>query len=106
MPYAFLTQFLLPLVLKESNFKEFVMKDSQPDKMNHNLAIIALVLAVTGVVFSWLGPWFILPSLLAAWFAWQAINKEPERYNGKLFVYASVGLNLLLLLLFAALYLG
>lgn len=82
------------------------MTDESPAKMNNNLAILAVVLAVAGVMFAGFGPWFILPSLIAAWFGWQGINKNPQRYIGKLFVYASVGLNLLLLLLFAALYLG
>lgn len=82
------------------------MTDESPVQMNHNLAILAIVLAVAGIMFASFGPWLVLPSLIAAWFAWQGINNNPQRYTGKLFVYAALGLNLLLLLLFVALYLG
>ncbi len=80
------------------------MTDKSSEQMNHNLAILAVVLAIAGIMFAGFGPWFILPSLIAAWFAWQGINKNPQRYTGKLFVYAAVALNLLLLVLFVFLY--
>ncbi|WP_027847643.1 hypothetical protein [Marinospirillum minutulum] len=80
------------------------MTDESPAQMNNNLAILAVVLAVAGIMFAGFGPWFILPSLIAAWFGWQGINKNPQRYTGKLFVYAAVVLNLLLLVLFGFLY--
>lgn len=82
------------------------MNDTPPVRMNHNLAILALVLSVAGVMFAGLGPWFVVPSLIAAGLAWQGINKDPQRYTGKLFVYATLGLNILLLTLFALLYLS
>ncbi|SFX66955.1 hypothetical protein [Marinospirillum alkaliphilum] len=75
-------------------------------RMNHNLAILALLLAMAGVLFATYGPWLILPSLVAAAFARRAILREPERYTGMLFVYASLALNGVLLVLFALLYLG
>lgn len=82
------------------------MTDKSPAQMNHNLAILAVVLAVAGIIFAGLGPWFILPSLIAAGLGWQGIKKQPERYTGKLFIYAALGLNLLLFVLFIILYLS
>lgn len=75
-------------------------------KMNHNLAILALVLAMAGVVFALYGPWFILPSVVAALLARRAIRAKPDRYTGLVFVYASLVLNAVLLLLFLFFYLG
>ncbi|GLR64766.1 hypothetical protein [Marinospirillum insulare] len=82
------------------------MTDETPATMNHNLAILAIVLAVAGIMFAGLGPWFVFPSLISAWFAWQGINKNPQRYTGKLFVYAALAVNLLLLVLYLSLYFG
>lgn len=69
-------------------------------KMNHNLSILALVLAMAGVVFAVYGPWFVLPSLIAAILARRAIRNKPEHYTGMMFVYASLLLNAVILLLF------
>jgi len=80
------------------------MTDESSAQMNHNLAILAVILAVAGIMFAGLGPWFILPSLIAAWFGWKGINKNPQRYTGRFFIYAAVVLNLLTLVLFAFLY--
>lgn len=82
-------------------------QDSQPViKMNHNLSILALVLAMAGVVFAVYGPWFVLPSVVAALLARRAIHKKPDHYTGLVFVYASLVLNAVLVLLFLFLYLG
>lgn len=74
--------------------------------MNHNLAILAVVLALAGVFFANYGPWLVLPSLIAAWFAWRAIQREPQRYTGLLFIYGALVLNLVMLLLFGLYYLA
>ncbi|MBE0508477.1 MAG: hypothetical protein IBX50_17450 [Marinospirillum sp.] len=82
-------------------------QDSQPViKMNHNLSILALVLAMAGVVFAVYGPWFVAPSVVAGLLARRAIHKEPNYYTGLVFVYASLLLNAVLVLLFLFLYLG
>jgi hypothetical protein len=83
------------------------MNETQSSRpMNHNLAILALLLALAGVFFAVYGPWLVLPSLVAAFFARRAVLREPTRYTGMLFVHASLLLNAVLLVLFALLYLG
>lgn len=80
---------------------------SEPvSRMNHNLAILAVLLALAGVFFASYGPWLVLPSLISAWLAWRAIRREPQRYTGILFIYGALVLNLVMLVLFGLYYLA
>lgn len=75
-------------------------------RRNHNLATLAIVLALAGVFFADYGPWLVLPSLIAAGLAWRGIQREPQRYTGLLFIYGALVLNLVILILFGLYYLA
>ncbi|WP_404418138.1 hypothetical protein [Marinospirillum sp.] len=75
---------------------------NETPRMNHNLAIVAILLAFAGTIF----PWLLLPAVIVAGFAYRAIRREPERYSGLLFVMATWALSLVVGLLYLILYLS
>ncbi|MDR9467472.1 hypothetical protein [Marinospirillum sp.] len=75
---------------------------NETSRMNHNLAIVAVILAFAGTIF----PWLLLPAVIVAGFAYRAIRREPERYSGLLFVLATWVLSLVVGLLYLILYLA
>ncbi|WP_114416265.1 hypothetical protein [Marinospirillum perlucidum] len=66
------------------------MSDPQTPRMNHNLAILGLLLALGGMLLVWL----LIPSVIASVLAYRSIRREPERYSGMLFVIAAWVLSL------------
>lgn len=64
-------------------------------RKNHNLAILAITLALLGAFLAG-SPfaWLLVPAVISGGFAYKAIRKEPERYGGILFVLAAWSLSL------------
>lgn len=68
---------------------------TDPPQRNHNLAILAITLALLGAFLAD-SPfvWLLLPAVLSGLLAYRSIRQAPERYTGSLFVFAAWGLSL------------
>ena len=71
---------------------------------NHFGATLAVVLALVAVILPDFSLWLVAPSLLAAGLGWRGIHKNPQAYTGKVFIYAALGLNILLITVFLIAY--
>lgn len=63
---------------------------------NDAFATLSVVLALFGVILVDYGIFLAVPSLVAAGLGWRRIQRNPKNLTGKLFIYAAIILNVLL----------
>ncbi len=83
------------------------MSDSvqSPQRRNHNLATLALVLAFAGIMIIQVGVLLAGAALVVAWIARGKILANPKRYTGMMLVFGAAGISVAVLLLHLAFWL-